>query len=271
MSAYYDLYETPSPDGKEDKKSLHARICPKGTYTQKEFVEHVSTFQHLPKNVIGAALDACIDELCDLLANGNIVELGELGFFSTSLKCLRETDDEKKKIRSESVQFQNVHLRISSTFRNNIKKKMTLERVHSTTKNRKGSRDHRRNKKSRTGTVPQAECMHQQKRIHPIERADQTCRHRRTEQIHPARVPAPPRDGKVNGLCAARKRHSKRNLGGEHRGTKTQKLMLYLFEKNLCASVFSCSSPQKDNKQWKIQQKSNPPRSGSSSSMTNCY
>ncbi|MDC1899450.1 hypothetical protein POZ10_02315, partial [Bacteroides uniformis] len=26
MSAYYDLYETPSPDGKEDKKSLHARI-----------------------------------------------------------------------------------------------------------------------------------------------------------------------------------------------------------------------------------------------------
>ena len=137
MSAYYDLYETPSPDGKEDKKSLHARICPKGTYTQKEFVEHVSTFQHLPKNVIGAALDACIDELCDLLANGNIVELGELGFFSTSLKCLRETDDEKKKIRSESVQFQNVHLRISSTFRNNIKKKMTLARVHSTTKKSK--------------------------------------------------------------------------------------------------------------------------------------
>ena len=65
------------------------------------------------------------------------LELGELGFFSTSLKCLRETDDEKKKIRSESVQFQNVHLRISSTFRNNIKKKMTLERVHSTTKKSK--------------------------------------------------------------------------------------------------------------------------------------
>ena len=65
-----------------------ARICPKRTYTQKEFVEHIATFQHLPKNVIGAALDACIDELCDLLANGNIVELGELGFFSTSLKCL---------------------------------------------------------------------------------------------------------------------------------------------------------------------------------------
>ncbi len=137
MSAYYDLYETPSPRGKEDEKSLHARICPKETYTQKKFVEHVATFQHLPKNLIGAALDACIDELCDLLADGNIVELGDLGFFSTSLKCLRKTDDEKKKIRSESVQFQNVHLRISSTFRKKIRRAMTLERVHSTTKKSK--------------------------------------------------------------------------------------------------------------------------------------
>ena len=129
MSAYYDLYETPSPNGKEDKKSLHARIYPKETYTKKEFVEHVAMFQHLPKNIIGAALDACIDELCELLADGNIVELGELGFFSTSLKCIQETDDEKKKIRSESVQFQNVHLRISSTFRKRIRRAMKLERI----------------------------------------------------------------------------------------------------------------------------------------------
>lgn len=140
MSAYYDLYETPSPDGIEDKKSLHARICPKKTYTKKEFVEHISVFQHLPKNMVGAALDACIDELCDLLANGNIVELGELGFFSTSLKCLRETDDEKKKIRSESVQFQNVNLRISSAFRKKIKHSMILERIHSTTKKPKNEK-----------------------------------------------------------------------------------------------------------------------------------
>ena len=115
MSAYYDLYETPSPNGSEEKKSLHARICPKETYTQKEFVEHVAMFQHLPKNIIGAALDACIDELCDLLANGNIVELGELGFFSTSLKCTQDTDDEKKKIRQ----------------------RMKLERTHSPTKKSK--------------------------------------------------------------------------------------------------------------------------------------
>ena len=202
MSAYYDLYETPSPDGKEIKKSS-MRICPKGTYTQKEFVEHVSTFQHLPKNVIGAALDACIDELCDLLANGNIVELGELGFFSTSLKCLRETDDEKKKIRSNPSNSKNVHLRISSTFPQQHQEENDV--VYTPLpKIEKGSRDHRRNKKSRTGTVPQAECMHQQKRIHPIERADQTCRHRRTEQIHPAK-----------GSCAAAGWEGQRSMCGK--------------------------------------------------------
>lgn len=137
MSAYYDLYETPSPKGKEDKKSLHARICPQKTYTQKEFVEHVAMYQHLPKNLIGAALDACIEELCELLADGNIVELGELGFFSTSLKCLHPTDDDKSKIRAESVQFQNVRLRISSTFRRKIRHAMRLERTHSATKKSK--------------------------------------------------------------------------------------------------------------------------------------
>lgn len=34
MSAHYDLYETSSPKGEEGKKSLHARVCPKKTYTQ---------------------------------------------------------------------------------------------------------------------------------------------------------------------------------------------------------------------------------------------
>lgn len=76
---------------------------------------------------------AIIDDLLDLLADGNIVEMGELGFFSTSLKCLQETDDEKDKIRAESIKFQNVHLRISSEFRKKIKHQMKFERVHSLT------------------------------------------------------------------------------------------------------------------------------------------
>lgn len=89
MITQYDLYETPSPKGEDGKKSLHARVCPKKTYTSQEFVEHVAAFEHLPKNQIGGALAAIVDDLCYLLADGNIVELGDLGFFSTSLKCRR--------------------------------------------------------------------------------------------------------------------------------------------------------------------------------------
>lgn len=69
---------------------------------------------------------AIVDDLCYLLADGNIVELGDLGFFSASLKCLQDTGDD-----------QNVHLRISSEFRKKIKQEMKFERVHSLTRRQK--------------------------------------------------------------------------------------------------------------------------------------
>ncbi|WP_304247770.1 DNA-binding protein [Parabacteroides gordonii] len=137
MSAHYDLYETPSPKGEEGKKSLHARVCPKKTYTQEEFIDYVTRFQHLPKSQLVGALDAFIEGLRYLLAEGNIVEMGDLGFFSTSLKCLKETDDEENKIGSKSVVFQNVHLRISREFRKKMTKEMKFERVHSLTRKQK--------------------------------------------------------------------------------------------------------------------------------------
>jgi hypothetical protein len=184
--------------------------------------------------VIGTAPDASIDELGDLPANGNIVELGELGFLSTSLKGLRETDYEMEIIRSESVQFRNVYLRISSTFRNTSKQQMTLELVHSDTKkSKKAVETTEATRKAGLEPFLKRKVCINANRIDPIERADQTTADRRTEQIHPARLPAPPRDGKVNGLCAPRRRHSKRKLGAEPRGTKTQKPMLYPLEKHL--------------------------------------
>ena len=137
MITQYDLYETPSPKGEDGKKSLHARVCPKKTYTSQEFVEHVAAFEHLPKNQIGGALAAIVDDLCYLLADGNIVELGDLGFFSTSLKCLKDTDDDEDEIKPKSIAFQNVHLRISSEFRKRITHEMKFKRVHSLTRKQK--------------------------------------------------------------------------------------------------------------------------------------
>lgn len=69
-----------------------------------------------------------LDELAYSLAEGYIVELGELGFFSTSLKCTRQAMN-KKEIRSESIRFDNVHLRVSKEFKMKIRREMELERV----------------------------------------------------------------------------------------------------------------------------------------------
>lgn len=49
MSAYYDLYETPDVQNTGEKQPLHARIVPSGTYSQKEFIERVSRYQHFPR------------------------------------------------------------------------------------------------------------------------------------------------------------------------------------------------------------------------------
>ena len=119
MSAYYDLYETPDVQNTGEKQPLHARIVPSGTYSQKEFIERVSRYQHFPQNMVDGVLGAVIDEL---------VELGELGHLSVSLKCTQKVMT-KKEIRSESICFDNVHLRTSKNFKLKVRREMRLERV----------------------------------------------------------------------------------------------------------------------------------------------
>ena len=64
------------PKGKTVKNRCMPVFVRKRLYTSQEFVEHVAAFEHLPKNQIGGALAAIVDDLCYLLADGNIVELG---------------------------------------------------------------------------------------------------------------------------------------------------------------------------------------------------
>ena len=123
MSTYYDLYETPDVQNTGEKQPLHARIVPSGTYSKKDFIERVSRHQPFPHNIIEGVLGAVVDELAEALADGYIVELGELGHFSISLKCTQ------KEIRAESIRFDNVHLRTSKEFKKKIKREIELERV----------------------------------------------------------------------------------------------------------------------------------------------
>lgn len=128
MSAFYDLYETPDVRNTGEKQPLHARIVPSGTYTQEEFIERVARYQHFPQNMVGGVVGAVVDELANLLARGYIVELGELGHFSVSLKCTHKVMN-RRQIRAESIRLDNVHLRTSKEFKLKVRREMHLERV----------------------------------------------------------------------------------------------------------------------------------------------
>ena len=86
MSAIYDLFETPSPN-KEEKQPLHARIVSKGTVDKEEFLDRVHKFTGISRSLLAGAMEAFANEARDLLADGWNVEMGNFGFFSTSLQC----------------------------------------------------------------------------------------------------------------------------------------------------------------------------------------
>ena len=82
MSAQYDLYETPDIKQTGEKQPLHPRIVPKGTIGQDEFLDRVHKFTGISRSLLAGAMQSFQNELKDLLANGWIVELGEIGYFS---------------------------------------------------------------------------------------------------------------------------------------------------------------------------------------------
>ena len=129
MSALYDLFENPpSPDG--EKQPLHARIVSKGTVDKEEFLDRVHKFT-------GISRSAFANEARDLLADGWNVEMGNFGFFSTSLQCPPVKD--KKEIRAASVQMKNINFRASRPFKKEVGDKMRLQRGESITRPKKNS------------------------------------------------------------------------------------------------------------------------------------
>lgn len=128
MSVYYDLYQNPPREGEKDER-LHARVLPKGTIPADKFLELVHKATGFSQAVLDGTLQAITDELQSWLADGWIVEVGELGYFSLSLECDRLVQN-KKEIRSPSIHFKNVNLRVGSKFRHRFVT-MELERKES--------------------------------------------------------------------------------------------------------------------------------------------
>lgn len=132
MSAFYDLYETADVQKTGEKQPLHPRLVARGTMTKEEFIDHVHRFSHLPRNVLSGCLEAFQDELAEALANGWKVELGDIGFFSISLKGKAVMN--KKEVHAQSISLKNVTYRASTKFKRKVNQGLSLERQQSATR-----------------------------------------------------------------------------------------------------------------------------------------
>ncbi len=129
MSIHYDLYTSGNPLKSEEQQPLHARVIPSGTIDAKKFIELTSKANGFSPATIEGCLQAVTAELRHWLAQGWIVEVGELGHFYLSLKCDRPVM-EKKEIRSPSIHLNRVNLRINKRFREALES-LQLERMES--------------------------------------------------------------------------------------------------------------------------------------------
>ena len=75
-------------------------LSPKEPLDKEEFLDRVHKFTGISRSLLAGAMEAFANETRDLLADGWNVEMGNFGFFSTSLQCPPVKD---KKRNSGSV------------------------------------------------------------------------------------------------------------------------------------------------------------------------
>ena len=108
MSIQYDLYDTPDIQQTGDAQPLHPRVVFKGTVDQEEFLDRVHKFTGISRSLLAGAMQSFQNELRDLIANGWIVELGDIGIFFSVFEgtsCNEEKRCTRTIHRTEKCQF----------------------------------------------------------------------------------------------------------------------------------------------------------------------
>ena len=139
MSLEYDLYDTPDIQQTGEQQPLHPRVVFKGTIGQDEFLDRVHKFTGLSRSLLAGAMQSFQDELRDLLADGWIVEMGDMGYFSVSLQGPPVM--KKKDVHAQSIKLKNINYRPGSQFKKEVYWKMEPQRGESFTRPQKGERD----------------------------------------------------------------------------------------------------------------------------------
>ncbi|WP_321333312.1 HU family DNA-binding protein [uncultured Bacteroides sp.] len=115
MAAEYDFIKKPSTKEEAENQPLYPRIVSKGTISSKKIVSEIAEASSFTSGDLEGVLCSLSNKIAHYLADGYHVELGDMGFFSASLKARPVMD--KKEIRSNSIYFDNVNFRASSQFR----------------------------------------------------------------------------------------------------------------------------------------------------------
>lgn len=115
MAAQYDLLRCPDAKSTGELQPLYPRIVSKGTIDTKTLVREISEACSFTEGDLEGVLVALSEKISYYLSEGFHVQIGEMGYFSSSLKSRLVMD--KNEIRATSIYFDNVNFRASSWFR----------------------------------------------------------------------------------------------------------------------------------------------------------
>lgn len=123
--AYYDLKKKPALTTKEgEKEVLYAQVVTAGTISAEKLLELVSKCSSFRKGDMEGMLMSIFDTATEWINEGYRVELGEFGYFTGKVKGSRLVE-KKTDIRAQSIKFNNVSFRPSTTFKKALNGELT--------------------------------------------------------------------------------------------------------------------------------------------------
>lgn len=126
MTALYDFYETPNPDGNRKHTRYHARTIPNGTVTTDQLADDIHNRCSLTTADVKATLIALSEVVSEHLKEGRRIHIEGLGFVQVTLQC--PDIQSAKEIRAESVRFKSVAFRPEAALKQKLKT-MKVERA----------------------------------------------------------------------------------------------------------------------------------------------
>lgn len=119
MAILFEWYETPVPDDRKDKQTIHARITLNGNVGTDELRRKIQMRSSLTETDVSAVLDALSHVMGEELAEGRQVHLDGIGYFHPTLKCDKGiTHDTKRK--NEKVKLKGIKFRADQALKNEV-------------------------------------------------------------------------------------------------------------------------------------------------------